>query len=91
MHDYYDRQIHDLPCQDYRVRLHVDVRRFHCSNAVYGRRTFVEPVPVVWLYPRRSRRIQGIQDIHAQVDLALGGGARLLAELRIQSCGACLT
>lgn len=80
VYGWYQRQIQDLPCQGYRVRVHVDVRRFRCGNSAYGRRTFAESLPIALHHQRRSTRLQ---EVHAQVGLALGGasGAQLLWHL----------
>jgi transposase len=77
VHGRYARHIQDLPCQGYRVRLHVDVRRFQCRNAACARQTFAETLPIA------------LRRINAQVGLALGGqpGSRLLTQLGMPLSG----
>ncbi|GAC1529488.1 MAG: ISL3 family transposase [Chloroflexota bacterium] len=86
VHGAYERQIHDLPCHGYRVRLHATVRRFRCANPACDRQTFAEALSVAMQYQRRSQRLQ---KVHAQVGLALGGlpSARLLCHLGMQVSG----
>ena len=80
IHGIYERQIHDLPCQGFRVRLQAELRRFGCANPVCDRQTFAEPLSLAMPHQRRSERLQ---KVHAQVGLALGGlpSARLLRHL----------
>ncbi|GAC1360112.1 MAG: ISL3 family transposase [Herpetosiphon sp.] len=86
VHGTYERQIHDLPCHGYRVRLQAAVRRFRCANPACDRQTFAEPLSVAMQYQRRSQRLQ---EVHTQVGLALGGlpSARLLCHLGMQVSG----
>lgn len=86
IHGIYERQIHDLPCHGFRVRLHAEVRRFRCANPACDRQTFAEPLSLAMPYQRRSQRLQ---KVHVQVGLALGGSAsaRLLRHLGMQVSG----
>jgi transposase len=46
VHGWYQRLVHDLPCQCFRVRVQADVRRFRCSNAACHRHTFAETLSI---------------------------------------------
>jgi transposase len=43
VHSRYPRTLADVSLMDYAVRLHVQVRRFFCSNPACARKTFAEP------------------------------------------------
>ncbi|MCZ7572837.1 MAG: ISL3 family transposase [Ardenticatenaceae bacterium] len=80
IHSYYQREPHDLPLSEYRVRLRLRVRRFRCLNQDCPHRTFAERVPdVVRVHAQRSTRL--ISRLR-NFGLALGGeaGARRAQE-----------
>jgi zinc-finger of transposase IS204/IS1001/IS1096/IS1165 len=53
----YVRTLADMPLMEYTVRLHVQVRRFVCSNPACGRKTFAEQFPdLTPAYARRTHR-----------------------------------
>lgn len=54
VHSQYVRTLADVPLMEYAVRLHVQVRRFFCSNPACGRKTFAEQFPD--LTPANARR-----------------------------------
>jgi|GEM_PF-3909233 len=56
-HSWYQRHPQELPCIGQGVRLHLQVKRFRCSNLACPRKTFVEQFPD-WLpaYARRTTR-----------------------------------
>lgn len=86
IHSIFARQIHDLPCHGFRLRLHAEVRRFRFANPGCDRQTFAEPLSLAMPYQRRSQRLE---KVHAQVGLAFGGSAsaRLLRHLGMQVSG----
>jgi transposase len=82
VHSRYVRKLADLPCQELRVAIRLQVRRFRCSTPQCVRRIFAERFTFVAAFARGSRRLQ---DIHARIGLAVGGegGARLSNRLAI--------
>jgi hypothetical protein len=57
VHSQYVRTLADVPLMEYAVRLHVQVRRFFCSNPACGRKTFAEQFPdLTPAYARRTHR-----------------------------------
>lgn len=54
VHSSYVRLPHDLPMGEQAVRIHLQVRRFRCSNPVFTRQTFVERLPQ--LLPMHAQR-----------------------------------
>ena len=81
VHCYYTRTVTDLCWANFRVRLHLRVRRFVCSNPLCPRRTFAERLgEQIKAYARRTKRCESqLQTI----GLMLGGnaGARLAKRL----------
>jgi transposase len=80
-HSRYVRRLADLPCHDRPVRLHVEIRRFFCANAVCRRRIFAERLPAVAAV--HARTTLRLDKAHCHIGLALGGeaGSRLAARL----------
>lgn len=73
VHSRYQRQIADLPWAGIAVRLHLQTRKFFCSNDQCQRRIFCERLPaVVAPYGRATLRLQEALTLLA---LALGGRA----------------
>lgn len=65
IHSRYPRTLADVSLMDYTVRLHVQVRRFFCSNAACVRKTFAEPfadfaVPHARRTTRQASRLRAI-------------------------------
>jgi transposase len=80
-HSRYVRRLADLPCHDRPVRVHIEVRRFFCTNADCHRRIFAERLPAVaGVHARTTVRLD---KAHCNIGLALGGeaGSRLAARL----------
>jgi transposase len=77
IHSRYIRTVADLPWAQWRVVLHLHVRKFFCPNARCARRIFTERLP--WLVAPWARRTQRLAAWLAHIALALGGaaGARL--------------
>ena len=83
VHSRYHRHPADLPVSTSRTTLHIEVRRFYCSNPCCPRRTFAEPASdLVAPSARRTRRLAETQ---GRVGIVCGGapGARLLTHLRM--------
>lgn len=61
MHSWHQRHPQELPCIGQGVRLHLQVKRFRCSNLVCQQKTFVEQFPD-WLpaYARRTTRLTAV-------------------------------
>src|SRR5438094_543112 len=79
----YTRTLTDLPWSCFAVRLHLQVRRFACTNTDCPRRIFAERLPTVaTAYARRTERQQ---QILRAVAFALGGeaGHRLSTRLNV--------
>ena len=58
IHSYYSRSPQDLPISGYRVRLHLRVHRFRCSNQDCRRKTLAERLSeVVSLHSQRTMRL----------------------------------
>jgi transposase len=72
-HGWYSRSAQNLPSLACKIRLHLQVRRFLCRNALCARKTFVENL-AHWL-PRYARRTRRLSDLMQQVSLALGAEA----------------
>ena len=83
VHSHYDRTVADLPCANFQVTLHLQVRKFFCVNAACPRRIFTERLPgIVAPWARRTSRLA---DIQTQIGLLTGGsvGEQLALLLRI--------
>jgi transposase len=80
-HSRYVRRLADLPCQDRPVCVHIEVRRFFCTNADCRRRIFAERLPTVAAV--HARTTVRLDKAHRNIGLALGGeaGSRLAARL----------
>ena len=78
----YWRAIADVPLSRRSVRLHLQVRRFRCTNEACPRRIFAEQFPR--LVARYARRTLAQSHMLEEIALALGGqaGARLAAAPR---------
>lgn len=73
IHSHYDRTLQDLSCANYRLTLHLRVRKFFCIHLDCKRRIFTERLPkVTVLWARSTNRF--IDQISA-IGLALGGSA----------------
>jgi transposase len=73
IHSRYVRTVADLPWAQWRVVLHLQVRKFFCANGRCPRRIFTERLPdVVAPWARRTQRL-----LHwlVHIALALGGAA----------------
>jgi len=81
IHSRYERTLQDLPCVNYGITLHLQVRKFFCVNAACSRRIFTERLPEVTVpWARRTCRLA---ERLIAIGLALGGaaGARLSQRL----------
>jgi transposase len=73
IHSRYGRTVADLPWAQWRVVLHLQVRKFFCANGRCPRRIFTERLPgVVAPWARRTARLL---DWLVQIAVALGGAA----------------
>ncbi|NLX21036.1 MAG: transposase family protein [Phycisphaerae bacterium] len=73
VHSHYSRVLADLPWHGTPVQLHLDVRRFFCSNLCYRRRIFVERLPqVAKVHARKTVRFT---ESLCAIGLALSGEA----------------
>lgn len=83
VHSRYWRSVADVPCGTARLRLHLHVRRFFCTNTHCPRRVFAERLPQ--LVAPAARRTQRLTTALRHVGLALGGaaGARLTKRLHM--------
>ena len=65
-------------------RLLLDVRRFRCPNPACGRKTFVEPLPL--LVAPHAQRTRAVQDLLRIIGEVVGGeaGARLSQRLAMK-------
>ncbi len=82
-HSAYERHLTDLPCSGLRVEIHLQVRRFFCTNRECQQRIFSERLPgVAKPYARRSERLN---DVIGRLVIAVGvrAAARLLETLRM--------
>jgi transposase len=81
VHSRYQRTLADLPLSSRPVVLHVQVRRFRCSNRQCARAIFAERLPQVGSV--RARRTPGQRRALEEIGFALGGapGARLADSL----------
>jgi transposase len=81
VHSHYTRHVADQPVAGQPVTLHLQVRRFRCTDRRCARRTFAEQVPAV--VARYGRRTQQLASALERVGLALGGrpGQRLSQHL----------
>jgi transposase len=70
LHSRYSRGLADLPIGGLPVIVHLQVRRFRCTNQHCSRRTFVEQVPT--LAAPYARRTDGLRAALEQVGLAVG-------------------
>jgi transposase len=73
IHSDYERTLADLPWATYRVRLHLRVRKWFCSNRHCRRRIFTERLPTV-AAPWARRTLRLAQRLVA-LGVALGGAA----------------
>jgi transposase len=73
IHSDYGRTLADLPWAQYRVRLHVRVRKWFCRNRSCPRRIFTERLPTV-AAPWAGRTLRLAQRLVA-LGIALGGRA----------------
>jgi transposase len=81
IHSRYERTVADLPWAHFRVRLHLRVRKFFCTNSGCARWIFTERLlQVVAPWARRTRRLARSL---GHIAVALGGaaGARLSQQL----------
>jgi transposase len=83
VHSYYTRMPQDLPIGEWRVRLHLCVRRFRCINATCAKQTFAEQMPE--FLPAHAQRTTRFTSTLRDVGLALGGeaGERLCMQLHL--------
>jgi transposase len=77
VHSHYQRTLADLPVPGWLLRLHLNVRKFRCTNTDCPQRIFCERLPPVaapW-----ARRTQRLRQAQRAIGLAVGGaaGARL--------------
>jgi transposase len=73
VHSRYERTVTDLPWAHLRVRLHLRVRKFFCTNSGCSQEIFTERLPqVVAPWARRTRRLTRALEYIA---VALGGAA----------------
>jgi transposase len=85
IHSRYERTVADLPWAHLRVRLHLRVRKFFCTNRQCKRRIFTERLPrVVAPWARRTQRLARAL---GYIAVALGGaaGARLSQQLGLRA------
>src|SRR3712207_3285455 len=47
VHSHYQRTVADLPIAGWRVYLHLDVRKFRCTNSACTQRIFCERLPTI--------------------------------------------
>jgi len=83
VHSAYAREPSDLALAGHRVRLHLNVRRFFCSNLACERKTFAERLPgVLKPFARRTNRLA---ETLCSLGQALGGeaGSRCAERLEI--------
>jgi hypothetical protein len=73
IHSYYERTLADLPWAQYRVRLHLRVRKWFCGHRHCPRRIFTERLPTV-AAPWARRTLRLAQRLVA-LGIALGGTA----------------
>jgi transposase len=73
IHSHYERTLADLPWAQYRVGLHVRVRKWFCRNHACPRRIFTERLPTV-AAPWARRTLRLAQRLVA-LGIALGGKA----------------
>lgn len=73
IHSHYDRTLQDLSCANYRLTLHLQVRKFFCIHSDCNRRIFTERLPKVTVPWARST--QRFIDQISAIGLALGGSA----------------
>jgi transposase len=81
VHSRYQRKLADTASGSQEVLIHLDARRFFCSNGACAKVTFAEQVP--GLTVRYGRRTCSLHVVLLAVGLALGGraGARLTGRL----------
>jgi transposase len=81
VHSRYERKLADTASGGQEVLIHLQVRRFACSNDACAKATFAEQVP--GLTTRYGRRTCGLDGVLQAVAMALGGraGARLTGRL----------
>jgi len=72
VHSCYQRKLADTASGGQEVLIHLQVRRFFCSNGPCVKATFAEQVP--GLTVRYGRRTCGLDGVLQAVALALGGG-----------------
>ncbi|QPC81673.1 ISL3 family transposase [Phototrophicus methaneseepsis] len=84
IHNYYERQLLDLPLGELAVRLRIQVKRFRCMDVLCERRTFAEKLPN--LTERYSRYTKRLAEIIWHVGQVVGGrpGSQFAHKLRIQ-------
>ena len=81
VHSRYERRLADTASGSQEVLIHLQARRFFCSNDACAKGTFAEQVP--GLATRYARRTCGLDGVLQAVAMALGGraGARLAGRL----------
>ncbi len=81
VHSHYQRTLADLPCADYCLILHVQVRRFFCTNKRCARHIFAERLPQLTMpHAQRTNRLTQIQT-HLEQAVGSRPGARLAGRL----------
>jgi len=85
VHGHYPRNPIDLPICGISVQLTLTVRRFCCDNRRCRRTTFAESLEAI--LPRYARRTHRLAFVQQQVAFELGGraGARLLAQMAMDT------
>lgn len=87
VHSYYTRCPRDLPCNRYRVRLVLRVRRFRCANRWCSHRTFAERLPhLVAVHAQRTVRLTDVLRAVAFV-VSAETGARVTQPLQMPVSG----
>src|SRR5258708_39095172 len=84
IHSYYQRSPADLPISNWRVRLHLTVKRYRCQVATCPRATFAEALPD--LVARKAQRTGRPTTGLGAVALGVGGQARSRLAHRLHMC-----
>lgn len=87
VHSYYSRSPRDLPSSEYRLRLVLTVRRFHCRNPSCEQRTFAERIPQV--VPVHGQRTVRLTDTLRAIafETSAESGARITHRLKMPVSG----